>query len=165
MRRKEVAATLDAHGLRIGVAVSTFNAPITEGLLRGALQVLEAAGAEEVTVVRVPGSFELPLAAQALVEAGCRAVVALGAVIEGETDHYQLVTAQAAAGLQEVMLRTGVPVGFGVLATRKASQARARSAADDSNRGAEAARAAVLTASVLAQLGEPRGEGYSGTNR
>ncbi len=152
MRKNEMAGTLDARGLRVGVAVSTFNAAITEGLLRGALEVLESAGAEEVTVVRVPGSFELPLAAQGLVEAGCRAVVALGAVIEGETDHYVHVATQAAAGLRDVMLRTGIPVGFGVLATRKASQARARSAPDERNRGGEAARAALVTASLLGQL-------------
>lgn len=144
---------LDASGMRIGIVVSAFNAFVTDGLLAGALTALEGAGADDVQVVGVPGSFELPLAAQALARQGCRAVVALGAVIEGETDHYEHVATQTAAGLARVALDTGVPVGFGVLTTRSAAQARDRSLPGPGNKGAEAAEAAVRTARLLEGLG------------
>ncbi|MBT8194176.1 MAG: 6,7-dimethyl-8-ribityllumazine synthase, partial [Acidimicrobiia bacterium] len=97
----------DAAGLKIGVAAATFNSEITNGLLEGALSVLDDA---EVTVVRVPGSFELPLVARTLIEGGSDAVVAIGAVILGETDHYEHIARETARGLQDVMLSTGVPV-------------------------------------------------------
>ena len=98
------------------------------------------------------GSFELPVAARALVEAGCDAVVALGAVIKGETDHYEHVATQTIAGLQQVAVQTGVPVGLGVLTARKAEQARARGLPGPGNKGAEAAEAAVRAAQALRRL-------------
>ena len=140
---------LDAGGLRIGIVQSTFNAGVTDGLLAGALEVVEAAGAGEVTVAKVGGAFELPLVARALAESGCDAVVALGAVIMGETDHYEHIAHRASEGLQRVMLETGVPVGFGVLTVRQAEHAYARSAPGPLNKGAEAAAAAIRTANVL----------------
>jgi 6,7-dimethyl-8-ribityllumazine synthase len=143
---------LDAAGLRIAVVVSAFNSFVTDGLLAGALAALEGAGAADVTVVRVPGSFELPLVASALAGQGYHGVVALGAVIEGETDHYEHVATQTAAGLARVALDTGVPVGFGVLTTRSAAQARERSLPGAGNKGAEAAGAVVRTARILQQL-------------
>lgn len=156
MERRDLEGALDGSGLRVGVAVSTFNAFVTEGLLEGALGVLERAGCAEVTVVRVPGSFELPLVCRALAESGCQAVVALGAVIRGETDHYEHVAAQAAHGLRQVMLETGVPVAFGVLTTRETAHARERSRPGGGNKGAEAAEAAVRTAAALRSLQEGR---------
>lgn len=139
----------DASGLKVGVAAATFNPEITDGLLDGALSVLDDA---EVTVVRVSGSFELPLVAQALVDAGNHAVVAIGAVILGETDHYEHIARETARGLQDVMLRTGVPVSFGVLTVRDAAHARSRSLPGPGNKGTEAAEAAVRTARLLQDL-------------
>lgn len=146
-------ADLDGSGLKVGVAVSSFNAVVTEGLLGGAMAELERVGCTDVVVARVPGSFELALACRRLAELGCQAVVALGAVIEGETDHYHHVATAATAGLQRVMLDTGIPVGFGVLTTRRADQARERSLPGPGNKGAEAAAAAVQTARALEVLG------------
>jgi len=148
----EVDGDLDGRDLKIGVAVASFNAFVTEGLLQGARAALAAAGVADPVVVRVAGSFELPVAARALVAAGCDAIVALGAVIKGETDHYDHVATQAIAGLQQVAVQTGVPVGLGVLTARKADQARARALAGPGNKGAEAAEAAVRAAVALRRL-------------
>ncbi|MBT8249304.1 MAG: 6,7-dimethyl-8-ribityllumazine synthase, partial [Acidimicrobiia bacterium] len=105
-----------ASDLRIGIAVAAFNEVITAGLLSAAEAALFDVG--EVTVVRVPGAWELPLAARALALDGVDGVVAIGAVIEGETDHYQFIAAEASRGLQHVMLETGVPVGNALLTVR-----------------------------------------------
>jgi 6,7-dimethyl-8-ribityllumazine synthase len=153
----EIEGAFDGAGLKVGVAVASFNAFVTEGLLAGAVEALAAAGVPDPVVLRVAGSFELPVAARALVSAGCDCVVALGAVIKGETDHYEHVAAQAIAGLQQVAVQTGVPVGLGVLTARKAEQARARSLPGPGNKGAEAAEAAVRAAQALRRLG--RGPG------
>ena len=139
----------DAAGLKVGIAAATFNAEITDGLLEGALSVLDDA---EVTLVRVSGSFELPLVSRTLIEAGCEAVVALGAVVLGETDHYEHIARETARGLQDVMLATGVPVAFGVLTVRDPEHARSRSLPGPGNKGTEAAEAAVRTARLLAEL-------------
>jgi 6,7-dimethyl-8-ribityllumazine synthase len=141
--------------VKVGVAVSEFNAFVTEGLLRGALEALRRAGVADPTVVRVPGAFELPVVAKALAEAGYDCVVALGAVIRGETDHYTLVANECAAGLRQVAVVTGVPVTLGVLAAENAEQARERALPGAGNKGAEAAEAAVRTAlAVRAVQGE-----------
>ena len=139
----------DAAGLKVGVAAATFNSEITNGLLEGALSVL---GDAEVTVVRVAGSFELPLIARTLIEAGCDAVVAIGAVVLGETDHYEHIARETARALQDVMVASGVPVAFGVLTVRDIEHARSRSLPGPGNKGAEAAEAAVRTARLLADL-------------
>jgi len=153
----EIEGAADARGLKVGVLVSTFNEAITAGLLQGALEALAAAGADDPTVVRVPGSFELPVVARALAESGHDCVVALGAVIKGETDHYEHVATQAIAGLRQVAVETGVPVGLGVLTTRRVEQARERSRPGPGNKGAEAALAAVRTANALRRLRPPAG--------
>ncbi len=129
--------------------MSTFNSVITDRLLRGALDALEEAGVPEVTVLRLPGALELPLAAQRLARSGVDAVVAIGAVIEGETDHYHHVATQSAAGLRQVALATGVPVANAVLTVREFSHARDRSLPGRSNKGFEAAAAAVTAANAL----------------
>jgi 6,7-dimethyl-8-ribityllumazine synthase len=152
-----------ARGLRVAVLSAAFNAPVVEGLTAGAREALEEMGASErdVECVLVPGAFELPLAARGAASSGrFDAVVALGAVIRGETDHYEHVARAAASGLAAVALDTGVPVGFGVLTVEKEGQALARSAPGPENKGAEAARAAVSMVHVLRRLrGRPRSAG------
>jgi len=143
---------LDATDLRVGVVRSLFNQPVTDGLLQGALAVLDEAGAQDVTVVDVEGAFETPLAAQKMAQGGYDAVVVLGAVVEGETDHYEHIASQASEGLMRVMLDTGVPVTFGILTVRDPAHAYARSAPDKHNKGREAAEAAVRTANVLKEV-------------
>ncbi len=152
MEVSEVVGSGDGSGLRVGVVVSMFNAVITEALLEGALSALEEAGVEETTVVRLPGALELPLAAQRLARSGRDAVVAIGAVIEGETDHYLHVATQTSAGLRQVALETGVPVTNAVLTVREPSQARERSLPGALNKGFEAAAAAVVSANALKEL-------------
>ena len=145
-------AELDAAGLRIGVALASYNPEITDGLLDGALAVLSQA---RVTVARVAGSFELPLLAEGLIEAGHDAVVALGAVIEGETDHYEHIARETARGLQDVMLATGAPVTFGVLTVRDIEHAKKRSSPGPNNKGREAAEAAVRAVLALREVAAP----------
>ncbi|HSF86471.1 MAG TPA: 6,7-dimethyl-8-ribityllumazine synthase [Acidimicrobiia bacterium] len=139
--------------LRVAMAVATFNDQVTTGLRDGAMQWLQAAGVEDITVVEVPGAFELPLVARRLA-ATHDAVIALGAVILGETDHYDHVAHRASEGLQQVMLETNTPVAFGVLTVREASHALSRSGPGPDNKGAEAAEAAVRTAALLHDLDE-----------
>ncbi len=144
---------LDAGGLRVGVVRSLFNRPVTDGLLDGALAVLDEAGATNVTVIDVEGAFETPLVAQSMAKNGFDAIVVLGAVVEGETDHYEHIAGRASEGLMRVMLDTGVPVSFGILTVRDPAHAFARSAPDKHNKGREAAEAAVRTANLLKQSG------------
>lgn len=153
----EIEGSEDARGLKVGVVVATFNEAVTAELLRGALEALAAAGVVDPTVVKVAGSFELPVVARALLEVGHDCVVALGAVIQGETDHYEHVATQAIAGLRQVAVETGRPVGLGVLTTRRVEQARERSRPGPANKGAEAARAAVRTANAVRRLRPPAG--------
>ena len=150
---REDEILLDASGLRVAVIVSDFNSEITEGLLNGARVRLKLAKCEEIKVIRAPGAFELPLLAAKAAAAGFDAVVALGAVIEGETDHYTHIAGQAAAGLMQVSLDTGVPIGFGVLTVREPEHADARSQPGPGNKGAEAAEAALRSALTLRSLG------------
>jgi 6,7-dimethyl-8-ribityllumazine synthase len=139
------------EGLRVAIVQARFNAEVTDRLARGAKARLARLGvaAPDVEHVTVPGAFELPLAARAAALGGrFDAVVALGAVIRGETDHYRLVCDAATHGLLRVTLDTGVPVGFGVLTCDSDEQAMARAGAgkdddDDANKGAEAAAVAI----------------------
>ena len=134
----------------VGVVVARFNGEITGELLASALDELERAGVgrEAVTVVPVPGAFELPLAAMALAKTRRYAcIVALGAVIRGETPHFEYVASEAASGLQLAGIETGVPVAFGVLTVENEQQARERL-----DKGAEAARTALEMADVFSQL-------------
>ena len=148
----EIAGSFDATGLRVGIAVADFNAAVTSGLLAGALDALAAAGVADPMVVHVPGAFELPVVVGHLAMAGFDAVVALGAVIAGETDHYEHVATQCAAGLRQVAVSSGVPVGFGVLTARDPRHAAERSRLGPDNKGAEAAEAAVRTANALRSI-------------
>ncbi|HUG52000.1 MAG TPA: 6,7-dimethyl-8-ribityllumazine synthase [Vicinamibacteria bacterium] len=142
----------DARGLRVLLLRSAFNASVVQGLVSGAREALRAMGAREgdVAEAEVPGAFELPLAASAAARSGrFDAVVALGAVIRGETDHYEHIAREAASGLAAVARETGIPIGFGVLTVGDEEQARVRSAAGPENKGGEAARAAVATARLV----------------
>jgi 6,7-dimethyl-8-ribityllumazine synthase len=138
--------------IRVAVVIAEFNESITAGLLEGALGELRGLGVDQPTVVRVPGAWELPVLARALARShDC--VVALGAVIEGETDHYQHVAEGAARGLQEVAVATGIPVALGVLTARDPAHAVSRSKPGPANKGAEAARAAVRAAEAIRAIG------------
>ena len=143
---------ISAEGLRIGVVTATFNESITSGLKEGALELLDESDATDVVIVDVPGAFELPLMAQRLALGGCDAVVCLGAVIEGDTDHYEHVAHRASEGLMRVQLDTGTPIAFGVLTTRDAEAAIARSQPGSDNKGREAALAAIVMAQALKGL-------------
>jgi 6,7-dimethyl-8-ribityllumazine synthase len=156
---------LKGVGMRIAVAASRFNRIVTDGLLEGARGALERNGVDgaSVTVAWAPGAFELPLVAQRLATSGdYDAVICLGAVIKGGTDHYEHVAGQCAAGLTRVALDTGVPVVFGVLTTETLAQALDRSGAHSEgrsgpasgldNKGEEAADTAVEMADLLRQL-------------
>lgn len=136
------------------ILVSRFNERVTDGLLRGALKTLAGQGVanEQVQVVWVPGAFELPLLAQHhAARDECVAVIALGAVIKGETAHFEYISDHCAAGLSQVALKHNKPVAFGVLTCYSADQALARCADDEHNKGREAALAALETARTLAQ--------------
>jgi len=142
----------DGTGLRVGIACARFNGGVTLRLVDGALEALRQAGTDrrDVTVAWVPGAFELPLVARAFARAGrVDAVLCLGAVIRGETGHYDLVAGECAAGIQQVQLSTGVPVVFGVLTTDTLDQALARSEPDETNKGREAALAGIEMVRLL----------------
>jgi 6,7-dimethyl-8-ribityllumazine synthase len=134
----------DARDLRIGVAVARFNDAITVRLRQGAVAALARHGVTDICEVWVPGAFELPLAARAmLADGGCDAVVALGCVIRGDTGHYDFVAGECASGLQRVQLDLGAPVVFGVLTTENVEQAIARASIAQMDKGGEAADTAV----------------------
>ncbi|WP_127127635.1 6,7-dimethyl-8-ribityllumazine synthase [Georgenia sp. SYP-B2076] len=144
---------VDGSGLRVVVVAAQWHTEVMDGLLAGARRALEDARAS-VTVVRVPGSFELPVVAAEAARGGADAVVALGVVIRGGTPHFDYVCQAATSGLTEVSVRTGVPVGFGVLTTDDERQAldRAGLPGSSEDKGAEAAEAAVATAVALRAL-------------
>ena len=146
--------TLDGSGLRVVVVAASWHTVVMDGLLAGAQRALQEAGVTDVTVVRVPGSFELPVAAQRAAQSGADAVVALGVVVRGGTPHFEYVCQAATQGLTEVALRTGVPVGFGVLTCDDDQQALDRAGLPGSkeDKGAEAAQAAVATVLALRGL-------------
>jgi 6,7-dimethyl-8-ribityllumazine synthase len=140
----EHEAELDATGMRIAVVAGRFNDHVTRPLLSGARKVLEQHGAEPAPVYWVPGAFEIPLLAQKLAQSGSYdAVVCLGAVIRGDTPHFDYVAGECARGLMRVGLDTGVPAVFGVLTTDDLDQALARAGGPVGNKGEESARTAI----------------------
>lgn len=144
---KRLDADLDGEGLVIGVVVSRFNEAVVDALLAHCIRELGELGvrAEDIAVVSVPGALEIPVALQAMAQTDrYDALVALGAVIRGETFHFEIVSEQSAAGIQRVQLDTGVPVANGVLTTNSDEQAEARL-----EKGAEAARVAIEMANLL----------------
>jgi 6,7-dimethyl-8-ribityllumazine synthase len=146
---KGTTPDLSGSDLHIAVIVARFNEDISKRLLRGALAALEEHGVEDPDICWVPGSLELPVTALTLAEKGGHdAIVCLGCVIRGETYHFEIVAGQAAAGIMQVQLDTGVPVTFGVLTTDDREQAFARSGPKN-NKGADAAEAAIEMANLL----------------
>ena len=146
---------LDASTLRIAVVVSRFNDDITGALLDGALSTLRAAGLPEegLTLVSVPGAFELPVTAKALASRGdCDAVICLGAVIRGDTPHFDYVAGEAAAGLMDASLYTGIPIIFGVLTVDTRSQAIDRVGGSEGHKGEEAAATAIEMANLIKRI-------------
>ena len=143
----------DGTGLRVTIVAGRWHQEITEGLLAGARRVLAASGAE-VSEVRVPGSFELPVVSKAALDAGADAVVALGVIIRGGTPHFEFVSDAATSGLTQVAILTGKPVGFGVLTLENEQQGLDRAGLPGSkeDKGAEAAEAALATAVVIRGL-------------
>ncbi|WP_243226930.1 6,7-dimethyl-8-ribityllumazine synthase [Microbacterium sp. CIAB417] len=144
---------IDARGLRAVIVAGTWHETISDGLIAGAERVLTASGAD-YTLVRVAGSFELPVVAKAALESGADAVIALGVIIRGGTPHFEFVSSAATDGLTRVALDTGKPVGFGVLTLDDEKQGldRAGLAGSKEDKGAEAADAALRTALTLRAL-------------
>jgi 6,7-dimethyl-8-ribityllumazine synthase len=150
---KPIEENLDARGLKFAVVCARFNNLVTDRLLAGALDALKGHGAVDIDVVKVPGSWELPLAAKTIAERKRPdAIIALGAVIRGDTPHFDYVAGQAASGLMAVQLETGIPVAFGVLTTNTIEQAVDRAGGKDGNKGYDAAITAIEMADQIRRL-------------
>jgi 6,7-dimethyl-8-ribityllumazine synthase len=150
-----IQGTGRAAGLRFAVIVSKYNDFVTDRLQMGALAALASAGvaSSDITVVRVPGAFEIPLAAQQAAESGLyAAIVCLGCLIRGETPHFEYISSAVSQGLMTGAAATGVPMSFGVLTTNSVEEALARAGDGSGNKGHEAAVAAIEMAEVVAQL-------------
>lgn len=153
---REIVGQRDGSGLRLAIAVSRFNDFVTSRLLEGAREAAAGLGvaADAIDIVWTPGCFELPLVAKALASSGrYDAIVCLGAVIRGETPHFDYVAGQAAEGIQRVALDTGVPCAFGVITTNTVEQALARAGGKKGNKGYDAVVTAIETANALRALG------------
>lgn len=151
----DVKTAFDAAGFRVGLVAARFNGNIVERLIVGARETLLQLGVldEHIELVRVPGAWEVPAALDALAESGrFDALVALGAVIRGETPHFDYICNECAAGCARVTARTGLAVGFGVLTCDDAEQATARAGGKAGNKGREAAEAALEMACLLRSL-------------
>lgn len=152
---RTIEGDLEAGDARIAIAVTRFNGFVTEALLTGAADALHRSGVdpERVTVVRVPGCYELPLVVDRLAAGGdYDAVIALGCVIRGATPHFEYVAGECSRGLAEAMQRHGLPVAFGVLTTETLEQALERAGTKAGNKGADAARTALEMISLLRRL-------------
>jgi 6,7-dimethyl-8-ribityllumazine synthase len=145
--------SLDATGMRFAIAVARFNRDLTEQLLDGAETMLRKHDAAAVTVAWVPGAYELPLAAQRFATSGTvDAVICLGAVVRGETAHFEYVAGEAAAGITRVALDSGLPVIFGVLTVENREQAAERLGGKEGHKGEEAALTAIELVALLREL-------------
>ena len=156
MAAREVSGSLDGAGLRFGIVVARFNRAVTEQLLAGALEALAKYGvaADDIRVIHVPGAFEVPFAARALAAHGAYdALICLGAVIRGETPHFDYIAAEVTRGIGRVIEDHRLPIAFGVLTTDTIEQALARAGAEHGNKGYEAA----VTAIEMARLGRSFG--------
>jgi 6,7-dimethyl-8-ribityllumazine synthase len=146
---------ISASGYSFAIVVSRWNASLTAKLVSGAVKALTAAGAgeDQIKTFHVPGAFELPLAALKAAESGrFDAIIALGIVIRGDTPHFDYVAGQAAAGIMQASMTTGVPVLFGVITADNMEQAVARSGENEDNKGYEAAVSAIEMAAVIAEI-------------
>ncbi len=152
---KEYVGELTGKGVRVGIVVSRFNSFITTKLLDGALDILRRheVSEDDISVCWVPGSFEIPLVAKELASSGrFDAVLALGAVIRGDTPHFNYVANEVTKGIAQTMLNTGVPVAFGVLTTDTLEQAIDRAGVKAGNKGAEAAMSALEMVNLLKKI-------------
>jgi 6,7-dimethyl-8-ribityllumazine synthase len=152
---KTIEGKLDAKGLRVGLLVSRFNSFVSDRLVEGAIDALLRHGGEEedVSIVRVPGAFEIPPAAKQMAESGrYDAIVCLGAVIRGATPHFEYVSAEVSKGVASVSIDSGIPVAFGVLTTDTIEQAIERAGSKAGNKGFDAAMAAVEMANLYKAL-------------
>ena len=154
---REIQGAFDGKGLRFGIVVSRFNDFISTKLLEGALDALgrHEVGEDDVTIVRVPGSYEIPLVAKRLAATGdYDGVLCLGAIIRGQTPHFDYVAAECAKGVARASEASGLPVIFGVLTTDNLEQAIERAGTKAGNKGADAAMAAIETADLLRKVDE-----------
>jgi len=152
---RELEGTIDGTGKRVAVVVSRFNRTVTGGLLDGALEALRAHRVAEdaIDVLHVPGAFEITIAASEAARTGrYAAVVCLGAVVRGETPHFEFIAREVSRGVSEAACRHGVPMAFGVLTTESMEQALARAGQGHGNKGFEAALAALEMAGLLGEL-------------
>lgn len=155
MPHKTFEGNLDAKGLKFAIVTSRFNSFITERLVGGALDALARSGAAEgdIEIVKVPGSWEMPLAVAELARLKRHdAIICLGAVIRGETPHFDYVASEAAKGIAQASMQAGVPVAFGVLTTNTLEQAIDRAGAKSGNKGFDAAMSAIEMANLLRGL-------------
>jgi 6,7-dimethyl-8-ribityllumazine synthase len=152
---KIIEGELTARDLRFGIVVTRFNEFVVEPLLRGALDALKRHGATEkqIEIVRVPGAFDMPVVVRKLaMSRRYEALIALGAVIRGQTPHFDYVAGECASGLARIALESGVPIGFGVLTTDTMEQAVDRAGGKAGNKGADAALASLEMANLLRRL-------------
>ena len=150
-----IEGKLDATGLRFGIVVSRFNEFLTEKLLQGCLDGLLRNGASEqsIKIVRVPGSFEIPLLAKKLASGkDCDAVICLGALIRGQTPHFDYIASEVTKGLAQAQFESGIPVAYGVITADTIEQAIERAGTKHGNKGRDAALSAIEMANVLKQL-------------
>jgi 6,7-dimethyl-8-ribityllumazine synthase len=155
MDMKVIEGGLEARGLRFAIVVGRFNSVVTDRLLAGAMDALTRCGAglDDIQVVRVPGSWEIPLTIQTLAEAKRHdAILALSAVIRGDTPHFDYVAGQAASGVAQTALASGIPVAFGILTTNTVEQAMDRAGLKSGNKGYDAAMTAIEMANLLRTL-------------
>ncbi|HEU5360122.1 MAG TPA: 6,7-dimethyl-8-ribityllumazine synthase [Candidatus Deferrimicrobiaceae bacterium] len=151
---RTVEGDLQGQGVKVAIVVSRYNSFITDRLVEGAMDALRRHGVQEkdITLVRVPGSFELPLAVRRAAAGKVDAVIALGALIRGGTPHFDYLSAEVTKGIAQVMLDSGVPVSFGVLTTDTVEQAIERAGTKAGNKGFEAALSAIEMAKLLRQM-------------
>ena len=151
---RTIEGDLQGQGVKVAIVVSRYNSFITDRLVEGAMDALRRHGVQEkdITLVRVPGSFELPLAVRRAAAGKVDAVIALGALIRGGTPHFDYLSAEVTKGIAQVMLDTGVPVAFGVLTTDTVEQAIERAGTKAGNKGFEAALSAIEMAKLLRQM-------------
>jgi 6,7-dimethyl-8-ribityllumazine synthase len=158
MTSKMIEGDLSAKKLRFAIVVGRFNSFVTDRLLAGALDALTRSGCpeENIEIVKVPGSWEMPVVARELArEKRCDAIIALGAVIRGDTPHFDYVAGETARGLAQVAADTGVPVCFGVLTTNTVEQAVDRAGLKGGNKGFDAAMTAIEMANLMRRLRQP----------
>jgi 6,7-dimethyl-8-ribityllumazine synthase len=168
LKPANVRGGLSAAGLRIGVVASQFNSFITDRLLAGALDALQQAGAteEQIQIVRVPGSFELPIVAKKLAASGqFDSIICIGCVLRGETSHYDVVVSETARGIQLAQLDTGVPLIFCVLTCDTLEQAIDRAGLKSGNKGYEAGLAAVEMAQLVRKIAAKSGAAAGGVTK